>query len=427
MAAPLDSQLFLELAAIIAVSFAAGQVVRWLQQPPVIGQMVAGIVLGPSLFGLVATHWQSVILPSTTMGILKQLGVVGLVFYMFAVGLRMDHGFLRGHVRGAMSVSIVGVVLPLLVGGLIGATAVTDARLIPPGIDHFTAILFVAAAMSVTAFPVMARIIEERGLRGTAPANVALAAGSVADVVAWSLLAIVLSRVSGTFQQAATTIGGTVIFIAVAWFVVRPLLRWVSTIKATSSDGTWPIVITLVTLMMAAAFTDLIGIHPVFGAFVIGAVAPRDGVIGKLADRLAQVSVAVFLPVYFVYSGLKTQIGLINGPDVLMITVLIVFAASASKGIGCWAAARLAGHPMRDAAAIGALMNARGLVELILLNIGLDRGVITPTLFSIMVAMAVLTTVTTSPVLFILTRSRRGRSFEAAAAGQTAVSAELSA
>jgi Kef-type K+ transport system membrane component KefB len=421
---PTDGQLFLELAVIIAASYGTAQVLRWLQQPPVVGQMVAGIILGPSVFGLLAIHWQTWLLPHATMPVLKQLGAIGLVFYMFAVGLRVDHGFLRRHVRGATSVSITGVVLPLVVGGYIGAKVVTDSRLVPASIDPFTAILFVAAAMSVTAFPVMARIIEERGLRDTAAANIALSAGSVADVVAWGLLAVVLSRVSGSIGHAATTIAGAVIFVAVCWLVLRPILRWATALRVTTIDGAWPVMITLVTLLAAAAFTDLIGIHPAFGAFVLGLVAPRDGVIAKLADRLAQFAVPILLPVYFVYTGLNTQIGLINSTDVLLVTALIVVAAVASKGIGCWLAARLAGLGMRDAASIGTLMNARGLVELILLNVGLERGLITPTLFSIMVVMAVVTTVTTSPLLLLLNRSRQERDIKTTSAQ---VKAELTA
>jgi Kef-type K+ transport system membrane component KefB len=417
---PTDGQLFFALAVIIAASYGAALALHWLQQPPVVGQMVAGIILGPSVFGILAFHWQSWLLPPDTMPVLKQLGAIGLVFYMFAVGLRVDHGFMKRHLRGATSVSITGVVLPLLVGALIGARIVTDPQLIPSGIDHLTAILFVAAAMSVTAFPVMARIIEERGLRNTAAANIALSAGSVADVVAWGLLAVVLSRLSGSIEHAATTIGGASLFIAVCWFALRPILRWTTALRVTTMDGAWPVMITLVALMAAAAFTDLIGIHPAFGAFILGLVAPRDGVIAKLADRMAQFAVPILLPVYFVYTGLNTQIGLINSAGVWLLTALIVVAAVASKGLGCWLAARLAGHEMRDAATIGTLMNARGLVELILLNVGLEHGLITPTLFSIMVVMAVVTTVTTSPVLLILNRSRQERDIKTTNAQVTA-------
>jgi Kef-type K+ transport system membrane component KefB len=265
---------------------------------------------------------------------------------------------------------------------------------------------------------VMARIIVERNLVGTLVANVALAAGSVSDAVAWCLLAVVVSTLSGTMGGVATTVGGALVFTGVVLLLVRPALRRLFGSSAQGgANASWPLVVLLIVVMLAAWATEAIGIHPAFGAFLIGAVTPRSELTAQLRAKITPLAAYLLLPLFFVYAGLNTRVGLVNSGDLLLLTIAVILVACGSKGVSCWLAARLAGYRARDAAAIGALMNARGLVELIILTTGLERGVITPTLFSIMVIMAVVTTVMASPALRLI--------YGRVSAGETAAPVQL--
>ena len=400
---PAPALLVIQVVVVALTAQVVARVLRRLDQPAVIGQMVAGILLGASVFGLFAGSWQGAVFPHSSLASLKLVGQVGLVAYMFYVGMSTAHGFLRAHVRGAVAVSVSGAAVPLVAAALFATLIVGDHRYFPARVGPFTAVLFFAAAMAVTAFPVMARIIDERRLNGTLVANISLAAGSVSDLIAWSLLAVVTSTLAATFTGALITIGGAAVFVLVALVPVRRLLHWlVASGAARHGPPGWTLVLVGGLLLIAAVVSERIGIHPAFGAFVLGAVVPREGLVGDWPARLAAFTVPVLLPVYFAYSGLNTRIALIGSLELVLVTVAIILVASLSKGVATGVAARLAGIGTREAIAIGALMNARGLVELILLNTGLERGVITPTLFSMMVGMALVTTVATSPVLRLL-------------------------
>jgi Kef-type K+ transport system membrane component KefB len=398
----LPAILFLQLAVLLGACQLIAYFLRRLEQPPVIGQMIAGLVLGPSLLGLLIPGWQQLIFPSSSMGILRSLGQLGLVLYMFVVGAELNHGLLRRHIKGAAAVSLASVAMPLAIGAAVILPFAGDRRLFPAGVSPLTASLFFAASIAVTAFPVMARIIVERNLVGTVVANVALAAGSVSDAVAWCLLAVVVATLSGTVVGVATTFGGAVVFTVVVLLLVRPALRRLFASPPGSATATWPLMTLLIVVMLGAWTTEVIGIHPAFGAFLIGAVTPRTELTVQLRGKITPLAANLLLPLFFVYTGLNTSVGLVNSVDLALLTVAVVLVACGSKGVSCWLAARLAGYPARDAAAIGALMNARGLVELIILTTGLEKGVITPTMFSIMVVMAVVTTVMASPALRLI-------------------------
>jgi Kef-type K+ transport system membrane component KefB len=333
------------------------------------------------------------------MPVIYAVAQIGLVLYMFLVGLDFDVALLRSRARSAVTVSWAGILTPFALGALIALGFHGDASLFAEKVSVGEAALFMGAAMSITAFPMLARIIYERGLSGTSMGTLALAAGSADDAAAWCILAVVLASFSGQASIAVWAIGGGVAFGLFAFFVLRPLLAragaWVVSREAYDSVAL-PGALTL--LMGAAWYTDKVGIYAVFGAFVLGAAMPRGEIARRIEKQVQPLTVNLLLPLFFVYSGLNTRIGLVNSPALWGLALLVLVAASLGKGGACYAAARLGGEPHREAVGIGALMNARGLMELIILNIGLERGVITPTLFSIMVVMAIVTTLMALPV-----------------------------
>ncbi|HKW60245.1 MAG TPA: cation:proton antiporter [Candidatus Dormibacteraeota bacterium] len=407
------SHLFLQIALLLAVCQLIAYALRRVHQPPVIGQMIAGLMLGPSVLGLALPGVQHLLFPFQSLGVIRWLGQLGLVLYMFVVGVELNHGLLRRHIKGATAVSLASVGVPLVIGAAAALLIAQDRSLFPPGVTPLTACLFFAAAISVTAFPVMARLIVERDLVGTTIANVALAAGSVSDAVAWCLLALVIASLSGTLNGAAITSIGAIAFTGLVILAVRPALRRMLDERAVAGSATWPLATLLITVLVAGWTTDALGIHPAFGAFLIGAVTPRNETTSQVTAKITPLAANLLLPLFFVYTGLNTSVGLVNSERLLLVAAAIILLACGSKGIACWLAARLAGFGVRDATAIGALMNARGLIELIILTAALEKHVITPTLFSIMVVMAVVTTVMASPVLRLLYGARHPE-FEAA-------------
>ena len=410
-------QLFLQLTVILATCRAVGWLGRrFLGQTQVVMEMVAGVLLGPSLLGIVAPALQNSLFPrellvpgATTavahpsMSVLFAVSQLGLVLYMFLVGLDFDLHVLRGRATSAGLISAAGIAVPFALGGLLAWTLLPRGDLFTAGVTPFTAVLFLGAAMSITAFPMLARILHEQGLSGTRMGTVALAAGSLDDAIAWCLLAVVLATFNASPSTAMLTIGGG---LAYGLFMVafgRPLLRhFQRRHERTNSLGVDSYSVLLLVLMACAATTDAIGIYAVFGAFVAGAVMPRGGFAKALTERTELLTTSLLLPIFFVYSGLNTKIGLVNSLELWWITGLVVILAVAGKGLACALAARAAGESWRSSAVIGTLMNARGLMELILLNVGLEHGVITPTLFTILVLMAVVTTLMASPIYTLL-------------------------
>ena len=396
-------KLFFQLAVILAVCRLVGLVGSRLGQAQVVCEMVAGVLLGPSLLGLVAPQAQAWLFPKASMPVLYAISQVGLVLYMFMIGLEFDVGLILGRVRGAVLVSWTGVTVPLILGMLAGVALRDDADLFAPEVSVMTGALYLGAAMSITAFPMLARIIHEKGIARTRLGTLTLAAGASDDALAWCLLAVVLSQIEGSPATAVRTIAGAALHCVFMLMIGRRLL--VPLGRRVQRDGglTPPTMVTaLFVLMLSAWATDAIGIYAVFGAFIAGVAMPRGAFAREVTAHVDLLTTTFFLPVFFVYSGLNTRIGLLDSAHLWGIALLVLAIAVAGKGLACLAAARAAGEAWREAITIGVLMNARGLMELIILNIGLERGVITPTLFTIMVVMALVTTLMASPLFELL-------------------------
>ncbi len=390
---------FLALAAILLACRLVGYLARFVGQPQVVGEMIAGVLIGPSLLGLIAPQAQAALFPKAVMPVIYVVAQIGLVLYMFLVGLDFDIELLRKRAKSAVTVSWAGILIPFALGAAIAWAFHGDTALFAEKVSIGEAALFMGAAMSITAFPMLARIIYERGLSGTSMGTLALAAGSADDAAAWCILAVVLASFSGQAAIAVWAIGGGIAFALFAFFVLRPVLAragaWIDKREAYDSVA---LPGALMLLAAAAWYTDKVGIYAVFGAFVLGAAMPRGEIARRIEKQVQPLTVNLLLPLFFVYSGLNTRIGLVNSFALWGLALLVLLAATLGKGGACYAAARFSGEPHREAVGIGALMNARGLMELIILNIGLERGVITPTLFSIMVVMAIVTTLTALPV-----------------------------
>ena len=390
---------FLQLALILAVCRLVGWVAKYFGQPQVVAEMIAGVVLGPSLFGLLLPEWQQQLFPEATRGVLYTFSQVGLALYMFLIGLEFDTELIRHRLRSAASVSLAGILVPFALGCALGSVLIRTIGFFNPEVAVWEGMFFLGASMSITAFPMLARIIHERGLAGTSLGTLALAAGSLDDAAAWCVLALVLASFQSDPSIAIYAIGGGLLYAAGLLTVGKRLLRWLGTLSEQAGEVNSTLLAVVLSLVMLGAwFTDRIGIYAVFGAFIMGAAMPR-GFFAQEVQRLLVPLVRTFLlPTFFVYSGLHTRIGLVDSAWLWGITLVVILAACLGKGVACWAAARLNGEPPREALAIGALMNARGLMELIILNIGLERGIITPTLFTIMVLMAIVTTLMASPI-----------------------------
>lgn len=393
-------------AAVLACQ-AGASLLRRLGQPPVIGEITMGIVLGPSLLGWLwpeAQHW---LFPESVLPYTSVLGQLGLLAFMFLVGLELDLGALRGNSRTAVAVSHAGILLPLGLGALL-AFPMYD-HLAPDGAEFTPFMLFVAVAMAITAFPVLARILVDRGLYGTPLGALAMACAAVDDVAAWCLLALVVAfSTAGSPLDALTAAGFTVAFGAAMLLVVRPLLaRWARGRADRMSDGA-VMVLLFSGLSVSALATDLIGVHTLFGAFLFGVATPRGHrCIEASAARLRAVVVPVLLPLFFVHTGLSTEIGTLAADPVQWLwTGALLAVAVLGKWGGATGAARACGQPWRQAMSIGALMNCRGLTELVVLSIGLELGVIGPELFTMLVLVALITTAVTSPAVSRFVSSR---------------------
>jgi Kef-type K+ transport system membrane component KefB len=318
---------------------------------------------------------------------------------MFIVGMEFRLDIVRQHVKSSIAVSVAGMVTPFVLGASLAWFFYHHTELFPPRTRLPEAMLFLGASMCITAFPMLARIIHFKGLTGTTMGTVAIGAGAINDASAWCLLAVVLASIEQDVGQAVINIGGGVAYVIVVVAVVRPLLarmqRFLIQAEALSESG---LVIGISLMAIAAWFTDLIGLHAVLGAFVMGAAMPRGIVVRDMIARIQPLAVGLLLPLFFTYSGLQTKIGLLNSAYLWSMCLAVFVAAVLGKGVACWLAARWSGISNREALGIGTLMNARGLMELIIINIGLQRGVISEGLFAVLVFMAVVTTLMTSPV-----------------------------
>lgn len=395
----LSVMFFLQMAFILAVCRATAWVFMKIGQSRVVSEMIAGVLMGPSLMGWIFPEFSAYLFPAESKPILFSVAQLGLVLYMFLIGVEFDVELIRKRVRSAASISIAGIVAPFLLGGSLAYFIAHDPMLFAEKTTSLEAVLFMGAAMSITAFPMLARIIFEQGLTKTSIGTLALAAGSIDDVAAWCVLAVVLASFHADWNIAFFAIGGGVLFALVCLTIVKKLLLPLGD-KVESSGIMSPdiLVFTLMLVMLGAWFTDFIQIYAVFGAFIMGIAMPRGKFATELHRMMYPLTVALLLPVFFVYSGLNTKIGLVNTTALWGLTALVLLVAIAGKGVACYLAARWNGESHKESMGIGTLMNARGLMELIILNIGLQRGIIEPTLFTIMVLMAVVTTLMATPI-----------------------------
>src|SRR5215210_479803 len=394
--------LLLQIIVIVAAARLLGALFHRIGQPPVIGEMVAGILLGPSLLGLVAPGVQTFIFPADSMGALRMLSQIGVILFMFVVGIELDVQHLRQKADAAVLVSHASIVVPFFLGS---ASALLLYRsLAPAGVPFSAFALFIGVAMSITAFPVLARIIEERRMSRSLLGSTAIACAAVDDVTAWCLLAVVVAIVkSGGIGGSLLTIGLTLLFIAGMLFVVRPRMGRLLGGRPEGQAGSVGLLAGIFSFVFVAAlFTEAIGIHALFGAFLAGVCMPPDsGLRQFLRERLETFTSVLLLPLFFAFTGLRTQVGLLNDWASWLTCAGIIAVAILGKLGGSMVAARWTGMSWGDSFSLGALMNTRGLVELIVLNLGYDLNILSPRIFTMLVVMALVTTFMTGPLLHL--------------------------
>ncbi len=401
---------FLQLAVILLACRVVGWAgKRFLNQPQVVGEMIAGVVLGPSLLGLFFPDLQAAIFPKETRGVLYAGAQLGVGLYMFLVGLtlRLDH--FQTKAKSAAMVSAAGIATPFLLAILVTPLLLKVPGLFAEGISTGSATLFMGACIALTAFPMLARIINERGLADTALGTLSLTAGAFDDAVSWCVLAIVLATFGAGAGVAILAIGGALLYaIFLILFGKRLLAPLGRAVEAKGEMSMTVLSITLMLFCLSAFFMDAIGIHAIFGGFILGVFMPRGLFVEELKRKVEPLAVVLLLPMFFTYSGLNTRMDTVDTLPLLLIALGVLAVSVLAKFGACWAAARLAGEDNRTALGIGALMNSRGLMELIIINIGLQKGIIGPTLFAMLVLMAIVTTVMATP-LFEAVYGKRAR------------------
>ena len=404
-AAQLSVAFFLQMFFILLVCRVVGTLARRIGQPQVVGEMIAGVLMGPSLFGLVFPDLQKLLFPPESLKFLYVGAQLGVGLYMFLVGVEFKTDLFRTRARSAAAVSISGMAVPFLLGAMLAPWLVKVPGLFSDKATVMEAALFLGAAIAITAFPMLARIIYERGLTGTPLGTLALAAGAIDDAAAWCVLAVVIA----SFQKlpdgsvnpaiAVKAIGGGLTYALFMIFAGRRLLAPLGRIVEREGKMSPTLLGVVLMLFCLGAWTmDAIGIHAVFGGFLLGTAMPRGRFAQELQKKLEPLAVVFLLPMFFTFSGLNTRLDMVNNLQMLLIALVILLASCFGKGVACWAAARLNGEDNRTALAVGTLMNSRGLMELIIINIGLDKQIIEPALFSMMVLMAIVTTLMASPL-----------------------------
>ena len=401
---------FLQLAVIIL----ACRVVGWLgqkllRQPQVVGEMIAGVVLGPSLLGLFFPGVQNAIFPPETRNVLYVGAQLGVGLYMFMVGLKLRLDHFQSKAKSAASVSAAGIAAPFLLAALITPFLLKVPGLFAAGISQGNATLFMGACIALTAFPMLARIINERGLANSSLGTLSLTAGAFDDAASWCVLALVLATFGAGPGVAVVAIGGAILYAAFMLLLGRRLLAPLGrAVEARGEMSMQVLAVTILLFCLSAFLMDAIGIHAIFGGFLMGVCMPRGRFVEELKRKVEPIAVVMLLPMFFTYSGLNTRFDMVNSPALLLIAAGILAASILAKFGACYAAARMLGEDNRTALGIGTLMNSRGLMELIIINIGLQKGIIGPTLFSMLVLMAIVTTMMASPV-FEWVYGRRAR------------------
>lgn len=394
------------LVTVVALARLLGTLFRAINQPPVIGEILAGILLGPSLLGRVAPAISAQVFPPTVAPALNIISQVGIILFMFLVGVELDLSLLRKRGHSTVAISHASIIAPFLLGAVL--SLFLYPRLSSSDVPFTNFALFLGVSMSVTAFPVLARILTDRRISKTRMGVIALTCAAVDDITAWCLLALVVGIAGAQGAGVLRTFALVAVYIIVMALVMRPLMARLTVLygnKGRLSQGLMATICVL--LLISASATEVIGIHAIFGAFALGAMIPHDsGMARELTDRLEDLVVVLLLPAFFAFTGLRTQIGLLNGPQEWVLCGLIIVVASVGKFGGSLFAARLTGLGWRDGAALGVLMNTRGLMELIVLNIGFEMHVISPELFAMMVLMALTTTFATTPILHLIMREK---------------------
>ena len=398
--------LLLQLVLVLAAAKACGAALRHVGQPPVIGEMAAGLLLGPLVFGAWLPGTHAAVFPEASLPVLSGLGTLGVTLFMFIVGaeLRAPEGS-RSQVRAAISIGGVGIALPFALALAIAPTLYRGFA--PDGVGYWPFAMFVAAAISVTAFPVLARILKDRGLTRSTPGRLALGAGLVNDGVVWIFLAAVLALAGGGSPRGvALTLAGAALLVTVIFVLLKPLYaRLLRPVAVDGEPAASALVPVLLGLLGCAAFSEWIGLHAIFGAFLFGTCLPRDDrLLGWFSRRIEPLAIGLLMPVMFVMAGQQATPEAFGGvgPGAF---ALLLGVAIAGKLVGCAAGARLNGYGWRDSLAVGSLMNARGLMELIVIRIGFDAGLIGPELFTMLFTLTLVTTVMASPLLALLYRS----------------------
>lgn len=406
MVASIGHPLAILLAQIITIIFAArvfGWICRKIGQPTVIGEMIAGIVLGPSLLGMHFPEFSGALFPKDSLGNLQILSQIGLILFMYIVGMELDLKVLRNKAHEAVVVSHASIIVPFALG--MGLAYFIYQHYAPIGVDFASFGLFIGIAMSITAFPVLARIVQERNIHKTRLGTIVITCAAADDITAWCILALVIAIVkAGTFVSALYTVALAILYVFLMIKVVRPFLKRVGDLHSSRENLSKPIVgIFFLTLIISAYITEVIGIHALFGAFMAGAIMPENVKFRNLfVEKVEDVALVLLLPLFFVFTGLRTQIGLLNDPELWEITGMIILVAVTGKFLGSAVAAKFVGQNWKDSLTIGALMNTRGLMELVVLNIGYDLGILSPQVFAMMVIMALVTTFMTGPAMDVI-------------------------
>lgn len=395
--------LLAQIITIIIVARFFGWVFRKIGQPSVIGEIIAGIVLGPSLLGLYFPEFSLTLFPIESLGNLQFLSQIGLILFMFVIGMELDLKVLQNRAKDAIVISHASIVIPFALG--IGLAYFVYFKFAPEGVAFLPFALFMGIAMSITAFPVLARIVQERGIHKTKLGAIVITCAAADDITAWCILAAVIAIVkAGTFVSSLYIIGMAIGYVIVMLFVIKPFLKKIGELYGSKDNLNKPVVaIFFLTLIISSYTTEIIGIHALFGAFMTGVIMPDITKFRNLfIEKVEDVSVILLLPLFFVFTGLRTQIGLLNDPYLWKVTGVIILVAVVGKFFGSALAAKFVGQSWRDSFTIGALMNTRGLMELIVLNIGFELGVLTAEVFTMMVIMALITTFMTGPSLNII-------------------------
>lgn len=404
------AMLLAQIVTIILVARIFGWLCRKIGQPAVIGEIAAGIALGPSLVGMYFPEFSHALFPPASLGNLQFLSQIGLILFMFVIGMEIDLTILRNKAKDAVVISHASIVVPFALG--MGMAYFIYTSFAPEGVPFSSFGLFMGIAMSITAFPVLARIVQERGLHRSHLGTIVITCAAADDITAWCLLAAVIAIVkAGSFVSAIYTLMLAVGYVVLMSKLVKPFLKRIADLYGSREKLGKPIVaIFFLTLIVSSYATEVIGIHALFGAFMAGAIMPENVKFRNIfIEKVEDIALVLLLPLFFVFTGLRTQIGLINDIHLWQITGLIVLVAVVGKFVGSALAARFVGQSWKDSLTIGALMNTRGLMELVVLNIGYDLGVLTPEVFSMLVIMALVTTLMTGPALDLINALFKGK------------------